>query len=122
MIPPFMEIQEFLYENMDGEIEDVVPEFVPIDCVISNMPVCADGINFINQCNAEAMGFTVTTLGNCPIEPLPEPLPPAVDGGTSEEYNHDSQELSECPDTRPDQNDDCDGALIGTACHYGVTC
>lgn len=122
LIPTFMEIQEILFLNENDEVVEVVPRFVPIACEMSNLPVCADGRNFVNECQAQSMGFTVTTPGNCPIEILPLPLPADTDGGASEEYNHESQELSACPSHAPAQNADCEGVLIGTICHYGLIC
>jgi len=120
LVPSFMEIQEILVADDNGDVIDVVPTFVPIPCEASNLPVCADGRNFANECQAASLGFTATQPGNCPIQQLPEPLPEESDDGASLEYNHEMQELAECPATSPAPGSTC--TLVGTRCNYGLVC
>jgi len=121
LVPRFVEIQNIIVEDSDGNEIETVAIPVEIECAVDNRPVCANGINFPNECEANANGYNVDSVGPCPPpDPPITAVSEEIDGGESDAYNHELQELSECPDTLPLAFSRCD--VLGVQCFYGLFC
>lgn len=122
VVPRFLELQDIILTSDDGEVVDIVSDPVPILCAADPNQVCANGQSFANACEAAQAGHDgIDNFGPCPIpsDPLP-PVDPAIDGGASDDYNHGSQELQECPPTTPSHLSYC--PVDGVTCYYGLNC
>jgi len=121
IVPRFTEIQNIIVNDLDGNEIETVAVPVEIDCTTLNSPVCAHGITFPSECQANNEGYNVDSFFACPPpEPLPEPVDPEIDEGVSDAYNHGVQELSECPPSIPPRFSRCE--VLGVQCFYGLEC
>merc|ERR1719273_1931825 len=120
VVPRFSQLQEILKFDENGETEDIDVVVVPIPCAVEDIPVCADGNLFPSPCEAEQGGYNSWTMGACPTVDLDPPLDEDADGGDSAEYNHEMQELAECPELVPARASLC--SVEGTVCYYGAQC
>eukprot|EP00463_Aulacantha_scolymantha_P000653 TRINITY_DN13_c0_g1_i8.p1 TRINITY_DN13_c0_g1~~TRINITY_DN13_c0_g1_i8.p1 ORF type:complete len:343 (-),score=65.40 TRINITY_DN13_c0_g1_i8:1099-2127(-) len=101
VVPRFYELRDIIINDEDGELVDIVTVPEPIVCSTNWVPVCFEGQTFPNECEAVQAGYTNFNDGECAPPPPPPSIPEDIDGGDADAYNHEIQELEECPPTDP---------------------